>query len=806
MKAYVQGIRDELAPRVNALASYYSTVQEWPYDVTWRLTYAQYQRLFDRTPACWEPIALMLISLGGVEAGFPFDPTRTTLGQFGSNSWGVSDHGSMDGRVYVQSDPHGGSDAFHVLRFMARNGTLEGGGLTMIRFPFVLGGFAKWVAWGTNYNAPDMYDYMEYLADLTGGTEVYQSEADASCSFTSLTAQNIGVDVWNWQTMQEEPRSFRELYLHSSSTLPGRDEIWVGGRVPYVTGTCERVNHKIYVTRFGSLERGILNKDTPWDFPRMLYRMHLAPSAEAIVGQALGGAQSLYPLGLIIGSDFEVMTPTGPIPGGPQPQGPSGGEFSLPQLIYLACSRVPYRPNDINFTSNWAGVAPMSGTGTTLKWTTGGPDGTMYYPIDAFPTIRSFVPAGSQYPKFFGSCNSSIQYIFGKEHPFPEVHPNESTDQNAEPSYGTRLGQTGPVYQVPPWFTDFSTYFNWASGTPSTITGSYAYFWSPIELNWTVGGLTIRQEWMIRKLKNAYEESQPYGVSESELRSLIVDRQEPVAYYLRHIAQFGSGLDWFTNLQLAYGTGTPKYALLGEFKNWGQQCGHNRRHSHARALAHLLVLFLREDTESPLARRRTNPRGRPVLPRSFLSVLPFCVQPQLARCGCCGSRSGARQHARVGRSGHVPPRTQASGSPVHPCSVHQFRLSGRDRAPIAQDHVQRHLPSRLLRSSYCHSAALGYRRRTGSDAHANSKHRGKWPRRSSQSLDHELRNRGGRPERKSLPRMGRPRRSRAVSRFHPALGAGHADRLPDDGGAVVHLRGLRARVQFHACLPPVGSP
>jgi len=388
------------------------------------------------------------------------------------------------------------------------------------------------IAWGTNFNHPDMIDQFVYLANLTTvGSEFYWSEASTGCeSTTPLREENILVKVLNWDLVPPATvdRWYRQLFLDSAASVqPGSGELWVGKQEPHTDPTCPSITNRIHATRLGSIEPGTL-ADSPWDFLRMMYRMNKAANVDDAVFNALGGAQSLYPLGLLMGSDFDPTPepPTqGPQPTGPQPTGPESEGQSTPRLLYIAASRVPYRPNDTALTPSWFTFTNMSGTLGTYKWTTNIYD-KMFHPIQDFPIIRAHELAG----------------------------PPENR-------------------QFLPWFLDLVAYFTWINSKPAPIVGSCIHDYIPIDLGQTVGGMTLRQEWVIRKLKEKYENNQPYSISEDELRDLITDIQDDYSYYMRGLIQEGSGQDWFQNLAAQYAPGGPspdpqKYALVNEFRDW----------------------------------------------------------------------------------------------------------------------------------------------------------------------------------------------------------------------------------------------
>jgi hypothetical protein len=615
MRAFVAGIRDELATpgRIAELATFYTQrwqAADWPYDRTYRLSPAQYTRLLARAPACWEPIAVYLFSVGGVAESLPPDPAGTPFVTFGSSSWGVSAFGSQNGGTYVHADPHGGIATWHVVRVKstATDG-VDFGGFILEGTPFILGGFGSWVAWTTHFvNGMDGLDQMEYLANFNSSEPWYLDETSTSCSARPLRSETLQIPVFGSGVDVST-----QWYLDSASGAPGDSPMWAA-KIETVTGPCGET-HKIRATRPAGLENGISPAEK-WDTPRMIWRMLRATSAEDLLARAFGETLSSYPIGFTIGSDYDPsLTP--PPTNGPQPLGmpqqpPGGGNGQrYPQLVYLPFGRIPRRPDDLMLHNFYVSTIPMSGTQDTRKWTT--ENGRMFYTIDRFPTHRSHQTYSGQNTKFLAGCNSSPQWCFGRNDPFPAVTANELAGV-LEPSYGIGVG--GTFYQRPAWYTDFPSYANWgALYTPATITASYEGSYAAVGLGGTYGALTVRQEWAIRKLKEKYDPL-PRSLTETELRDLADDRQDPHPWYLARLIHPTLQVSWFQDVVNIQGLNNAQRNLALELKAWAEAGADLEENTNRPAKWHLFWYFFKE---SPTSKLNTQ---SPAEVRDFLYNVP----------------------------------------------------------------------------------------------------------------------------------------------------------------------------------------
>lgn len=226
--------------------------------------------------------------------------------------------------------------------------------------------------------------------------------------------------------------------------------------------------------------------------------------------------------------------------------------------------------------------------------------GRMFYETTSFPIHRAHVPnhpTHQQHTRFLSGCNSSQQWCQGRNVPFPGVDPDEWGPAGIlHPSYG--MG----AYQYPAWYTDFLSYTRWIyDDTPATITASFAGRYLGIQLPNAAGAFTVRQEWAVNKLRKAYE-PHPGAITESELRGLILDRQDPHAHYLAFLVHPVYQRTWFDDLIVHHpaATSPPEYDLLLEFKLWAEGGAQLDANNGTPAKWHIFWYYFREDGDSHL--------------------------------------------------------------------------------------------------------------------------------------------------------------------------------------------------------------
>ena len=113
--------------------------------------------------------------------------------------------------------------------------------------------------------------------------------------------------------------------------------------------------------------------------------------------------------------------------------------------------------------------------------------------------------------------------------------------------------------------------------------------------------------------------ARPEGISESELQSLILDRQEAIAWYMKRIRHWDPpNNDWFQDLQTFYTSGTPKHALLEELRGWANDAN-LAEDSPLPAKWYLFLHYFKEDVNSPLYDPVINTEGDGL----FLFRAPF---------------------------------------------------------------------------------------------------------------------------------------------------------------------------------------
>jgi hypothetical protein len=242
----------------------------------------------------------------------------------------------------------------------------------------------------------------------------------------------------------------------------------------------------------------------------------------------------------------------------------------------------------------------MSGTQETRKWKTTA-TGRIFYTIDRFPTHRAHVPNNGQSTKFIAGCNSSPQWCFGRNVPFPGVESSEGTGI-VQPSYGLSAG--GTFYQYPAWYLDAQQYGNWVYWlTPSTVSASFTGSYDAIGLGGTYGAMTTRQEWVIHKLRENYDPLPlPRFLTEVELRGLVTDRQDPHPYYLAnlHHPTLSGNPTWFQDLLNIPNLTQDQIGLISDLKSWAEAGATLLDNSNRPAKWHLFWYYFKENSQSKL--------------------------------------------------------------------------------------------------------------------------------------------------------------------------------------------------------------
>jgi hypothetical protein len=183
------------------------------------------------------------------------------------------------------------------------------------------------------------------------------------------------------------------------------------------------------------------------------------------------------------------------------------------------------------------------------------------------------------------NCNTAPQWIFGRGSPFPVPGPIEMTTGWLEPRYEIKIGTSQP-YQKNPIVDSFTKYYSYLrdpppNGFPASITLSYMVGIWPY-MSYAFGNLSMRQEWIINRLQDAYEESSPNLITEAEMKGLINNRIDSTAYYLQRIQYDSSptSLNWFQAARAYLDTQvlprkTQVLDLMTEFEGWASASGEN---------------------------------------------------------------------------------------------------------------------------------------------------------------------------------------------------------------------------------------
>ena len=584
--AYVKGIRDELTQaRVTALATHFASIPagNWPGSYGYLISSdpSVYQRLLGRANDTnsltrlenWEPIAWALYGLGKVIAGLPDIQFQKGMATFGSCSWAVtpwgSDPVSGTGGLYIHEDAQGGIGIDHMVRIKSTNAgdKLDAFGFTFEGLPFILGGFANNIAWGTYFIDIDDVDHYNYDLYYRSTAHVWEYGGEDG---VFRTLQTTATTLYYYENNSIQPHTTINYYLDHTSSAPGTTTLWVAAPDPLPTINTEDAT--LEVSRIASLEPGPENKK--WDLPRLLYRINKADKAQVFV-DALADLKSMHPLGFPVGSDYSTTA-------------------SKWQLININHGRVPVRPNDIvdsvlGYRYKYGAPLDMSGSGSAYKWATH--QGKMFYDLDKFPHILAHEPSLGTASvkttiKFLASSNTSIQWALGREWLFPVMRdpyweePGLSTWHwgFVQPSYGTQ-NMHGTRWQFPPDDWDYAKhpasegwwrYLAWIYPQRATCLASYRNMnaWQNQTEIWP-GGYCMKQDWAINRLIDAYgpfTSHIPSGISDTEIKGYMNDQTNPLPH---HLARMEGG-SWFLDLkgQVTEPRMPEKQALLQDFEVW----------------------------------------------------------------------------------------------------------------------------------------------------------------------------------------------------------------------------------------------
>jgi len=588
MVAYVEGIKDEIMYQTpEGLADAYMNLKthpHWPYGEEFKLSRDQYVRLFSRVYGVgsyridyWEPFAAHLYWLGRIQDALGDDlgvldqpDSLKSFFGFGSSSWGVTGEATTDGFAYLQADSHNPPYLGHVVRFKSRlpGELLDGGGVSWEGFgPFLINGaFSAHCGWATMLFGCDVQDTYEFEGQYSGGKFRYNQGSKTAPDWKDLAQQNLGIRYYDFVQQTLCTMTKTVFYLDpsfSKTTLPNQAILWAAypendGWGPGTFPT------KIRMTRLNSLEPGIPGSDPPVDHAKALYKMMTATDAEDLVDNAFGQYPWSWPLNFMVGS------------GNP-------GSATTLQLICLPTGRVPFRYNEYPAVGGiyfWYYYDVMYKeivykNTPNADWILD--SGVMFHPLNHFPVLK----AHAQVPvvKYIANCNTSPQWVFGRNTPFPGInYPTEenlATAYRVDPRY--RIKFNGLDYQVNPWFSDWGPYTQWLiqthqnGGVSPSITRSYGE--QPLPNAFGVNDW--RQEWAINRLQRLYEGtgSTVRKISEQDMRDLRLSRIDSAAWYFKEMKHGPQQKNWFeTAKEYLSGQTIPNkpqaLALLDELKNW----------------------------------------------------------------------------------------------------------------------------------------------------------------------------------------------------------------------------------------------
>jgi hypothetical protein len=181
--------------------------------------------------------------------------------------------------------------------------------------------------------------------------------------------------------------------------------------------------------------------------------------------------------------------------------------------------------------------------------------------------------------KYWASCNTSVQWVLGRQFPFPTPDALETIFGGiVRPAYeiprgsGSGAWQKNPFVQSDLQYLDFLTKYP-PSGYSASITGSF-YANELANSLALFGGIPMKQEFVINRLTALYAGPGPTPdkISESdEIRPLSTDCHDWAAYYFHGmtVQVTPTTLNWFQSAK-AYLTsissrGAP---LMQEFDDW----------------------------------------------------------------------------------------------------------------------------------------------------------------------------------------------------------------------------------------------
>jgi len=602
LHAFLLGVRDELSVpgRISHLVAFYSRHQQWIHPER-RLTPQQYRWLFERIPEPWEPLAILLQALGGALLGefiklddvLPMDRQFTRTPPLGSNSYGFHSIATDDDRVYVIGDEHQPKALYHVARFKARRGTLDGAGAFQVGGPFPFFNVAKNVAWAPTFGQTDTVDELIYECDWSRKRylDERRRSRDLRLQWFELrvrTGQQTWQSVW-----------FPEYYLQADSSAPGNAPLKVMKvlELPRAHAPASQWPDHLYTKRIWGLEDGNPAGGDPRFEPlKLLYRLHQAQDAEEALGRAFGLLSTRH-LNFIIGSGIAA-------PGSGRPDA---------QVIALPSGRCAYRFPESPLDSSFVGPVLMSGHPEKM-WGVHDPNlpylphaGAVFHPISHFPTLRlheRYLLPGLEVrgpqggpgrasretnSKWVVNNNVAPQWYFGRLHPFPSIGPFEERWRwlrlrRPLVALPASTVSTQVPYQKLPWFTtqpslegSFPSLYRFFTQYPSRLIGTYDSGYGHPFFPFIGGAIDLRQEWLIRLVRRAYESAIYPGISEADLRTILTDCRDPTAYFVHNLHNYDTPdpqtippprrLTWLEDLQNQL-PGRSTVALVQEFRDW----------------------------------------------------------------------------------------------------------------------------------------------------------------------------------------------------------------------------------------------
>ncbi|MBN1511714.1 MAG: penicillin acylase family protein [Phycisphaerae bacterium] len=562
--AYVEGVKDEIwreGPGFSTLASVYVTLAarpDWPYGSDLKtLSHTQFMRLFERAdPNCahplqyWEVLAALHYYAGGVSSmrGGPQREEETDEGVeppaleqmfgFGSSSWGILDEANGEnGRGFLQADSHNPGAWGHTIRFKSLYGKLDAGGVAWEGLgPFLANGaFTHNVAWATMLCGTDDRDARQFHArPKAGGGFEYEDYDVGQQALVWRTIDTQLTTIYYWEgtgsgvLMTLKPRH----YLSTLSTAPGTVPVWASEPENDDWGTLIVNPVPPYTTirapQHSALEPGTGN-DPKVDMARTFYRMLVAETADQLVETAFDQQPWSWPLHFLIGSGKRTTL------------------TSQQQLTFVTHGRIPYRQNEYVVSSpppwwwQYAGdLETWNDSHCGHRWMID--NGRMFHVPAHYPIAKAHDRPGQEPKiKFMANCNTTAEWIFGRNVPFPGWDTLELVG-GVSPRY--QIPDSSP-YQYNPIVTGDTTgerpYLTWLTqlpangGLPPAITGSYWGASGYSQMLNTFGAITLRQEWVLRRLQEAYESRTPHSITETEMQDLINDPIDAGAYYMQRL-------------------------------------------------------------------------------------------------------------------------------------------------------------------------------------------------------------------------------------------------------------------------------